>query len=61
MPDCKAVNLSIRSDQLYKCVVRQLRITSLSAGLMYVKDGFIDFIDRNTAIGTSTYGKSLTP
>ena len=31
-----------------------------SAGLMYVKDGFIDFIDRNTVIGTSTYGKSLT-
>jgi hypothetical protein len=30
-----------------------------SAGLMYVKDGFIDFIDRNTVIGTSTYGKSL--
>ena len=27
---------------------------------MYVKDGFIDFIDRNTPIGTSTYGKSLT-
>ncbi len=30
------------------------------AGLMYVKAGFTAFIDPNTAIGTSTYGKSLT-
>jgi hypothetical protein len=30
------------------------------AGLMYVKSGFINFIDLSTAIGTSTYGKSLT-
>ena len=31
-----------------------------AAGLMYVKIGFTDFIDPNTPIGTSTYGKSLT-
>ncbi len=31
-----------------------------AAGLMYVKAGFIGFIDPNTPIGTSTYGKSLT-
>ncbi len=30
------------------------------AGLMYVKAGFTGFIDPNTPIGTSTYGKSLT-
>jgi len=30
------------------------------AGLMYVKSGFTAFIDPNTVIGTSTYGKSLT-
>lgn len=30
------------------------------AGLMYVKSGFTGFIDPNTVIGTSTYGKSLT-
>ncbi|MHB9096884.1 MAG: cytochrome c3 family protein [Syntrophales bacterium] len=29
-------------------------------GLMYVKAGFTAFIDPNTPIGTSTYGKSLT-
>jgi hypothetical protein len=29
-------------------------------GLMYVKSGFINFIDLSTAIGTSTYGASLT-
>lgn len=29
-------------------------------GLMYVKSGFTGFIDPNTVIGTSTYGKSLT-
>ena len=29
-------------------------------GLMYVKAGFTAFIDPNTVIGTSTYGKSLT-
>jgi hypothetical protein len=31
-----------------------------AAGMMYVKVGFTAFIDPNTAIGTSTYGKSLT-
>ena len=31
-----------------------------AAGLMFVKSGFIAFIDPNTPIGTSTYGKSLT-
>jgi hypothetical protein len=31
-----------------------------AAGLMYVKIGFTDFVDPNTPIGTSTYGKSLT-
>jgi hypothetical protein len=31
-----------------------------AAGLMYVKSGFTAFIDPNTPIGTSTYGKSLT-
>ncbi|MDD2310492.1 MAG: cytochrome C [Desulfuromonadaceae bacterium] len=31
-----------------------------AAGLMYVKSGFIAFVDPNTVIGTSTYGKSLT-
>ena len=30
------------------------------AGLMYVKSGFTAFIDPNTVIGTTTYGKSLT-
>ncbi len=30
------------------------------AGLMYVKIGFTGFIDPNTSIGSSTYGKSLT-
>ncbi len=31
-----------------------------AAGLMYVKSGYTAFIDPGTAIGTSTYGKSLT-
>lgn len=31
-----------------------------AAALMYVKLGFTAFIDPNTVIGTSTYGKSLT-
>jgi hypothetical protein len=31
-----------------------------AASLMYVKSGFIAFIDPNTPIGSSTYGKSLT-
>ncbi|QWV92471.1 hypothetical protein KP004_14845 [Geomonas oryzisoli] len=31
-----------------------------AAGLMYVKNGYTNFIDPNTVIGTSTYGKSLT-
>ena len=31
-----------------------------AAGLMYVKVGFTGFIDPDTVIGTSTYGKSLT-
>jgi len=31
-----------------------------AAGLMYVKIGFIGFVDPNTPIGSSTYGKSLT-
>ncbi len=30
-----------------------------AAGLMYVKNGFTDFIDPATAFGTSTYGASL--
>ncbi|WP_136526177.1 hypothetical protein [Geomonas ferrireducens] len=31
-----------------------------AAGLMYVKNGYTNFIDPATVIGTSTYGKSLT-
>ncbi|MDD2270848.1 MAG: cytochrome C [Desulfuromonadaceae bacterium] len=31
-----------------------------AAGLMYVKNGFTAFIDPSTAIGTSTYGASMT-
>ncbi|GFO64828.1 hypothetical protein M1B72_05035 [Geomonas paludis] len=31
-----------------------------AAGLMYAKSGYTNFIDPNTVIGTSTYGKSLT-
>lgn len=31
-----------------------------AAGLMYVKQGFTTFIDPNTPVGSSTYGKSLT-
>jgi hypothetical protein len=31
-----------------------------AAGMMYAKLAFIDFVDRNTVIGTTTYGKSLT-
>ena len=31
-----------------------------AAGMMYAKLAFIDFTDRDTVVGTTTYGKSLT-
>jgi predicted CXXCH cytochrome family protein len=32
-----------------------------AAGLMYMKTGFTEFVPPDTVIGTSTYGKTLTP